>query len=274
MRKRHKEPRLPASLIAELVASAEGDGKSKSFLALPKVHRRSRVANTRVPAPKLPARGALTRAQQWRSLLWMIDTAQAHGAKALRGLSIALARMVQADAFNVLFLDARPHRSPDGSIDDLLWDRNQPITAAGERLVDLLALRGRRRRLELASTATIANVWERWRLARALQCLGPACAWGAWRQDTNHHAVAWYPWPMLWIDNGNHSATAALLKGGGVIRCEASFDATPLLRVVTTDGRRWFGENRRVLGPVHSLAMAGIVEVGRRLVQLSDRRKR
>lgn len=272
MRKHNKEPKPVASLIAELVASAGGDGKSKSFVALPKTHRRSRVADTRVPEPKLPARGALTRARQWRSMLWMIDTAQAHGIRALRGLTVALARMIQAQAFNVLFLDARPHRSPDGCVDDLLWDRNQPITDAGERLTDLLMLRKRGGRLELQTTAAIANVWERWRLARALQCLGPGCAWGAWRQDKNHHAVVWHPWPLLWIDNGNHSATAAMLKGGGMIRCEASFDATPLLRVVSTDGRRWFGENRRMLGRVHCLPMGGIVEIGRRLVQLSDRR--
>jgi hypothetical protein len=77
---------------------------------------------------------------------------------------------------------------------------------------------------------------------------------------------------LLWIDNGNHSATAAMLKDGGAIRCEASFDATPLLRVVSTNGRLWFGENQRVLGLVRSLPMADIVEVGRRLVRLSDRR--
>lgn len=272
MRRRQRKSALPDSLTAELIASAKREGKS--FVARPKVLRRSAIAETRIPEPKLPARGLLRKTQQWRSLRWMVDTAQAHGVDALRGLSIALARMIQADAFGVLFLYARPHRSPNGSVDDLLWDRNQPITETGQRLADLLTPRTSRDRLELDATAAITNIWERWRLARALQHLGPFCTWGAWRQDENHHAVVWYPWPLVWIDNGNHSTTAAILKGGGAIRCEASFDATPLLRIVTTDGRRWFGENRRVLGRVRSLPMAGIVEIGRRLVQLKDRRRR
>ncbi len=263
-----KAPALPASLMKELAALVRSS--AKSHVAIPKGYRPS-VDNTRVPHPTLPQKGPLTKAQQWRSLLWMIDTAQAHGDEALRGLTIALARMIQAEAFAVLFLDARPHRSPDGSQDDLLWDKNLPITQNGRSLASLLVNRRKREYFELCASAVIANFWEPWRLVRAFQNLGPTCAWGAWCQSLNHHAVVWHPWPLIWIDNGNHSTTAAILKGGGKIQCEASFDAEPLLRVVTTNGRHWFGENGRKLSPVYSLPMAGILEIGRRLIQSKER---
>lgn len=265
MSKSKTTPVLSSSLIAELTSLTKGIGKS--FVALPKNRQQSAIAKTRIQHPRLPEKGPLTKAQQWRSLLWIIDTAQAHGDHALRGLTIALARMVQAEAFSILLLDARPHRSPDGSVNDLLWDTNLPVTQSGQKMGDLLKRRRKRDSFDLGKSAVITNVWEPWRLARALQNLGPSCAWGPWRQDENHHAVAWYPWPIVWVDNGNHSATTATLKGGGMIRCEACVDATPLLRVVTTNGRQWFGENRRVLGKVGSLPMAGIFEIGRRLIR-------
>lgn len=263
MTKPRREPRLSSDVIALLASKAKREGER--FVRRSKARHRDVLAE-RIPPPRLPARGSLTRTQQWRSLLWMIDTAQAHGTNALRGLTIALARMIQADAFRALFFDARPHRSPDGSIDDLLWDRDRPVTRSGSRLEDLLTRRRIRDRIELEATATIAGIWEPWRLARALEHLGSSGSWGSWRQDSNHHAVCWHPWPLVWIDNGNHSATTATLKGGGTLTCEQSFDATPLLRAVTTNGRQWFGEDRRVLGSVNSLPMAGVIEVGRRLI--------
>lgn len=215
--------------------------------------------------PDLPKKGRLRREHRWQSLLWMINTAESHGRSGLIGLTVALTRMIQADAFATLFYDARPHRSPLGRIDSLLWGRDK-LVVENSRRDDLLTSLSDARTFELSTTAVIAAFWEPWRLARAMQNVGRDDAWGSWQQDSNHYAVAWDPWPLVWISNGNHSATAALLKGGGAITCEEHLDASPLLRVVRTDGHRWYGEFDRDLGPVRSLPMAGIIEIGRRLV--------
>ena len=97
----------------------------------------------------------------------------------------------------------------DGTIDDLLWDRRRPITRTGQCLQDLLKPRRVRDRVDLGAAAVISNIWEPWRLARAFQHLRLSGTWDVWKQETNHHAIAWHPWPLIWIDNGNHSATAA-----------------------------------------------------------------
>jgi len=260
---RRKSRRTEENGLEQLIAEARAMGKS--VVAKGKIRQHKRIRETRVELPLLPKRRRLTKDEEWLSLLWMIDTAEAHGKLALHGLTIALARLIQAESLRVLFFDARPHRSPDNDVNDLLWDRNSPISSDGRKIDDLL-VRRRGRNIELGSAAVIVGVWERWRLARALQNLGPSGEWGSWRQDDNHRAVAWYPWPLIWVDNGNHSTTAALLRGGGAMTCEASFDAAPLLRLVSTDGKMWFGENRRALGPVRSVPLAGIFEIGRRLL--------
>lgn len=264
--------KIDSGLLTQLMGSMPAGGDRKSFLAPMRRRCKNKLASTHIRRPVLPARQKLTPAELWRAHLWMIDTAQAHGRKALQGLAIALARMIQADVLSVLLFDGRQGVHGRGSIDDLLWDRNLPVTKDGRRLLDLLVPTRRPRRFNLGSTALIANPWEPWRLARALQSLGPNCEWGEWRQDKNNHFVAaWYPWPLLWVSNGNHSATAASLKGGGKIRCEDVFEATPLLKVVSTNGRHWFGEDGRALGRVHSMPMAGLIEVGRRLIGLNGR---
>jgi hypothetical protein len=258
--------KLDPAVLKELMTDVAANGAGKSSLVLPKRQRKDKVSATHVTRPKLPPKRTLTRAQQWEAHLWMIDTAQARGHRALRGLAVALARMIQADAFGVLFFDTRPGVTSRGNVDDLLWDRTCPVTKDGRTLRELLRPRRDNHQYDLATTALITNVWEPWRMARALECLGPDGEWGQWRQDPhNHFATVWHPWPLVWVSNGNHSTTAAALKGGGAIVCEESFDATPLLRVISTDGKHWFGEDGRVIGRVHSLPMAGIVEIGRRL---------
>jgi hypothetical protein len=263
-RKSVKKPLLPKDILDDLVGGRPQEGPS--FLARLKMPDRKR-SPMRVERPVLPKYRRLTVLEQWTSLRWIIDTAETHGTHALRGLTVALSRMIQAQAFETLLMDARPFREPLGNVEQLLWDESQPVAKDGRRLADLMSRRRVRDRINLTATAVIAKIWEPWRLARALQNLGPGLGWGPWRQDNNHHAVAWHPWPLVWVYNGNHSVATATLRGGGELKCEASFDASPLLRLVTTDGESWFGEDRRVLGPVRSLPMAGIVEIGRRLTR-------
>lgn len=216
--------------------------------------------------PDLPPSGNLDRSQQWQSLIWMIATAGSHGESALRGLTIALTRLIQAEAFSALFYDARPHRNPLGDFDELLWDRDKQVVGK-KRRDQLLVGTKDAGPIDLASTAVIAAIWEPWRLMRALGNLGPEDPWGPWQQSANHSAVYWAPWPLVWVYNGNHSSTAAMIKSGGSLVCDAHYDATPLISAIHTDGVRWYGEADRDLGPVNSLPMAGIIEIGRSLIQ-------
>ncbi|NDY93378.1 DUF6710 family protein [Ideonella livida] len=225
-------------------------------------------APERVPYPKLPMRRRLTKSQKWESLLWSIDSAQAHGTHALRGLAIALSQIISARALEDLVMDARQFHKSAGSASALLWDEALPVNAAGETRKSLTTKAARSLSVDLNDAIVFPAPWERWRLFKSLQNIGEKRAWGTWRQDSNHVGIAWKPWPIVWVYKGNHSTMAGLVRGGGRFKCQAAYDFSPVLKAVRTDGLNWFREDTgAVLGPVQSMPMAGIFEIGRRLLK-------
>lgn len=221
----------------------------------------------RIPQPILP-KGKLSDQDQWASLVWNIDTAEANGKRALHGLTLALTRIIQADILESLLLDVRQPNQALDTPNELLWDRKLPVRKDGSTMRDLLRPRRRTSSQELMHTAVIPKPWEPWRLSRSLENLGPGGKWKEWRQTDNFHAVGWTPWPLVWVDNGNHSTMAAILTHGGKFIVSECFDAKELLFSVYCDGKNWLRtDNDKVIAAVNSLPMAGIFEIGRRLVK-------
>lgn len=221
----------------------------------------------RIPVPKIRKKKKLNTNDKWRSLLWSIDTAESHGSKAVAGLTQALARIVQAEILQGLLFDAREHRTAPNCPESLLWDLSTPIREDGATMKTLLRHEPGEMSLDLAHSAIIPQPRERWKLARALQNLGPTGKHGNWRQTDNTHVVVWQPWPIAWIDNGNHSAMAAILTHGGTLEVSESLNAKELLLAVHSNGEYWIRvDNGEPIEPIRSLAMAGIFEIGRRLV--------
>lgn len=226
-----------------------------------------KAKETRIPLPKLP-NGKLSVQDQWVSLIWNIDTAEAHGKRALNGLTLALTRIIQADILGSLLLDVRVPKLPLYTLDDLLWESKLPVRADGSTMSDLLRRRKRISSQELMHTAVIPKPWEPWRLSRSLENLGPGGSWKEWRQTDNFYAVGWTPWPLVWVSNGNHSTMAAMLTHGGQFKVSECLDAKELLFSVYCDGKNWLrADDDKVIAPVNSLPMAGIFEIGRRLVK-------
>lgn len=221
----------------------------------------------RVPYPELPTRGKLRPEQRWQSMLWSIDSAAQHGPDALRGLTIALSRVIQGECLDTLLFDAREHRSPDFDPKSPLWDPKLPLNAAGQKLDDLMVRKKKAIKVKLEDAAVFPHAWERWRLHGALGNMGKGRPWKAFRQSENHLGIGWWPWPIVMIWNGNHSTLAAQVRGGGKLTCEETYDFSPVLRAVRTDGARWYRvDSGSSLGAVESMAMAGIFVIGQRLL--------
>jgi hypothetical protein len=234
---------------------------------------RSRRQAKRVPAPKLSGKRKPSKEDQWASLVWNIDTAEEHGARALKGLTLALIRIIQAEILKALFLDARPGKTADDCPNTLLWDSSIAIGCDGATMSDLLHFEKGSITLDIAHSAVIPQPWEHWRLARALQNLGPDGIDGVWRQMSNTHAVAWMPWPLVWIDNGNHTAMATIVTHNGTLEVSEWLDAKELLLSVYCDGINWLRvDDDQIIAPVQSLPMAGIFEIGRRLVRATEKK--
>ena len=137
--------------------------------------------NTHFPSPKLP-QGKLNADNQWASLIWNIDTAEAHGLRALNGLTLALIRIIQADMLKKLLFDVRIGSSEHYSIADLLWDIELPIKDDGATINSMLRKRRNIATIELSHSAVIPQPWKQWRLARSLQKLGKGAEWGEWME--------------------------------------------------------------------------------------------
>lgn len=223
----------------------------------------------RVPYPPLPAEGRLRRDERWQSLLWSIDSAAQHGPDALRGLTIALARILQGEMLDTLIFDAREHSKHAFDPWTPLWRPNLPLNAMGQTMDDLMVRKKKAIKVKLEDAAVFPHPWERWRLHGALGNMGKGRPWKGFRQSHNHHGVGWWPWPIVLIHNGNHSTLAAQLRGGGKLTCEESYDFSPVLMAVRTDGARWYRlDDGSSLGSVTSMAMAGIFAVGQRLLKV------
>ncbi|QZA77487.1 hypothetical protein K4H28_14565 [Deefgea tanakiae] len=221
---------------------------------------------SRLPLPDLPTDMALSPADQWTSLLWAIDAAESFGADGLRGLTLSLARIVQGEGLKAFLFDVRRGAKSSLNPETLLWDRDLAVNSAGDSLGSLRDQPLKTSKVKIRDSAFFAPVWERWRLIRALAYLGRGLRWGAWSQEDNHRGVAWLPWPLVWITNGNHSSMSALMRGAGAFKCYATYDLTAILQSVRTDGIHWYrNDDGSILGPVHSMAMAGIFVIGQRL---------
>lgn len=221
----------------------------------------------RIKRPELPPKGRLSKSNQWKSLMWMVDTATEHGRESLTGLAIALSRIIQAKVFEALFLNARFSAVGDTDIADLLWNPSLKIMDNSYSLNELLRPSKKPITINIGNHAVFPSPWEPWRLGRAMQTIGPQGS--KWRQDSNHHAIAWLPWPLIWVNNGNHSTTAGMLRGGGKLRCHTAYDASELLKCVRTDGAQWFStDNNKPFAKVQSVPMAAIFVIGQRLIEL------
>lgn len=218
-----------------------------------------------VPRPTIASTAKLLpRNKKWESVVWTIDSAEALGRDALQGLAVAYGRIIQALQLRTVLEDARQGRQASIRRLDLMWEppKNEP----GLNWEELPRSADGWLQGALAKTIVFASPRETFRLCKALDNIGPGRPHGKWRQDDNHHFIAWAPWPILWAENGNHSTMAGVLKGEGSFSAEY-FDATPILQAVRTDGSKWIeAATGDAFAPVDSLEMAAIFEIGRRLV--------
>lgn len=170
----------------------------------------------RVPYPRLPSMERAPAARKWKSLLWSIECAEQHGEEGLRGLAVALSKLLVAEALQALVLEAKQFSGCGLEAEVLLWDMNTPLNGDGDTLATLMRRKKKRVKVDMSDAIVLPATWERWRFFGALAKIGQGRPWGPWKHDKrNHFAQGWLPWPIVWVMNGNHSAMAGLVRGGG-----------------------------------------------------------
>lgn len=127
--------------------------------------------------------------------------------------------------------------------------------------------------VHLASDPVLPTAWERGRFVSAVTNIGEGRPYGAWTQDPNHQVSVWLPWNIAFVTGGNHSITAGILRGAGIITATEVIDASPIFDLVECDGRTFREKDTgKVVGKADDHRRAAVFEIGR-LIASSGVRK-
>jgi hypothetical protein len=127
--------------------------------------------------------------------------------------------------------------------------------------------------VRLASDPVLPTAWERGRFVSAITNIGGGRPHGAWTQDPNHQVSVWLPWNIAFVGGGNHSITAGILRGEGIITATEVIDASPIFDLVECDGRTFrLKDTGKVIATTEDHRRAAVFEIGR-LISSSGVRK-
>lgn len=112
--------------------------------------------------------------------------------------------------------------------------------------------------------------WHPLRFEDALVQIGKYNKRGAWRQDPNHDIYMLQPVGVCFVDSGNHSITAGIVKGEGSITDYRIVDMTALYSLMYCDGINYYRTaDNSIIQEVENVEFAVIFEIGRKLCELN-----
>lgn len=118
--------------------------------------------------------------------------------------------------------------------------------------------------VRLASDPVLPTAWERGRFVSAITNIGEGRPHGAWAQDLNHQVSVWLPWNIAFVTGGNHSITAGVLRGEGIVTATEVIDVSPIFDLVECDGRTFRRKDTgKVVAKVEDHRRAAVFEIGR-----------
>jgi hypothetical protein len=112
--------------------------------------------------------------------------------------------------------------------------------------------------------------WHPLRFEDALTEIGKYNKRGAWRQDPNHDIYMLQPVGVCFVDSGNHSITAGIVKGEGSITDYRIVDMKVLYSLMYSDGINYYRTaDNSIIQDVQNIEFAVIFEIGRKLCELN-----
>lgn len=158
-------------------------------------------------------------------------------------------------------------------IDKLFISRRASVTADksfGKIIEDTRNMKVSGKGINLASDLILPWPWNVSRFLGAMARIGKYNLLGEWREDNNHRIEVWLPIGVCFVKGGNHSITAGILKGEGIITNYSTIDLSPIYSLVYTDGVYYYKKiDNSIIGKVQNVEFAAIFEIGRILKELN-----
>lgn len=107
-----------------------------------------------------------------------------------------------------------------------------PLTRTGKTWDALVIKRSVETRVPLVSGLLITSPWEDERYNRALLRSGPGWHTSQWEPQDDQSSILHFPWGVICIENGNHSAASGYLVGDGVLSADLQYDWSEVLPLV------------------------------------------
>jgi hypothetical protein len=118
--------------------------------------------------------------------------------------------------------------------------------------------------VRLASDVILPTTWRRSSYVSALATIGEGRPQGAWAQDSNHGVSVWLPWRIAFVTGGNHSITAGILGGEGIVTATEVIDVSSIFDLVECDGKEYKRkETGEIVAEVSDYRRAAVFEIGR-----------
>lgn len=147
------------------------------------------------------------------------------------------------------------------------------VTPDGKRAHELIGHPDTRYGLRLAVDPVLPVPWLRPRVASALATIGFGRSQGDWSYDaSNHFATLVLPFGIALVNGGNHSITAGIVNGEGVVETTQVDDLSRLYDYVHYDGSSFVRtHDGQELGTPRDEEPGMLFEIGRLMNQLGVR---
>ncbi|WP_460534894.1 DUF6710 family protein [Chitinimonas naiadis] len=211
----------------------------------------------------LPARPSQQRADQFQHIMEIATGIGRKNPSALRDLVRALLRPLQSEHL-IAVAEREQHAAPREICGDWFFFNLNPV-------LDVYDCRLRPTpfyEVSLVGDVVLPTPWNRDRYELALATIGSAKGQGVWRQDLNHTISVWLPWGIAFVTGGNHSITAGILAGEGVIVANEVYDLARIFDLVACDGYEYKDvRSGQVVGLVNDYRRAAVFEIGRLMLR-------
>lgn len=142
----------------------------------------------------------------------------------------------------------------------------EKVTVKGMRFCDLVERKeDSDKEVILGRDLILPWPWSRERSINSIVNIGKGRSMGKWQQDVaNHRVILWLPMGIAWVDGGNHSIAAGIIKMQGKIKPDYTYDISNIYKYVYCDGKNYIRkEDGKIISSVKNIEFATIFEIGR-----------